>query len=58
MAENRGALERSLATLRGELQELTDWRKQVRKHSREAAVAAAAVGFLVGLVLVPRRRRR
>jgi len=58
MAENRGALERSLVTLRQEVQALTDWRGQVRAHSREAALAAAGLGLLVGLAVIPRRRRR
>jgi len=56
MAENRGALERSLTTLRGEVQALTDWRRQVVHHRREAALAAAAAGLLLGLALLPPRR--
>jgi Protein of unknown function (DUF3618) len=47
----------SVEALRGRVTELTDWRKQVEDHKRELIVAAAAVGFAVGVRLMFRRRR-
>jgi hypothetical protein len=45
---NRQELGQSLERLRGEVTRLTDWRSQLRIHQREAIVAAAVVGFVVG----------
>jgi hypothetical protein len=47
----------SVEALRGRVTELTDWRKQVEDHKRELIIAAAAVGFAVGVRLMFRRRR-
>ena len=47
---NRQALAISIDRLRGEVAEITDWRKQLSQHRREAilgAVIAATSGFLV-----------
>ena len=57
---NRQALAVSVARLRGEVHELTDWRKQLGEHQRPALVSAAITGFLLGggLSLLRRRRRR
>ncbi len=62
---NREELARSLVHLRGEVAELTDWRRQLTLHRREAVIGAAAAGFVlgggiaaVGSVLFGRRRRR
>lgn len=46
--QNRQELGQSLERLRGEVTRLTDWRSQLRQHQREAILAAAVVGFVVG----------
>ena len=46
--QNRQELGQSLERLRGEVTRLTDWRGQLRAHQREAIVAAAVVGFVLG----------
>ncbi len=55
---NRAELEVSLVRLRGEVAELTDWRRQIDLHRRNAMIGAAVVGLMVGGVLFPRRKRR
>jgi hypothetical protein len=60
---NRAELAVSLTRLRGEVAELTDWRKQLRRHQREVLIGAAVAGFVVGGGIaafggVFRRRRR
>lgn len=45
---NRAELAVSLDRLRGEVVELTDWRKQVRAHQREVMIGAAVAGFVIG----------
>jgi uncharacterized protein DUF3618 len=45
---NRKELGSSLEALRGQVEELTNWRKQLAAHQREAIIAAAAVGFVLG----------
>jgi hypothetical protein len=45
---NRQELGQSLERLRGEVTRLTDWRSQLRNHQREAIIAAAVVGFVLG----------
>ena len=62
---NREQLAVSLVRLRGEVSELTDWRKQLNVHRREAVIGAAVAGFVlgggiaaVGWALFGRRRRR
>ena len=52
----RSDLSRSLDTLRGRVNELTDWRRQVREHRRELIVGAAVAGFVVGGLIALRRR--
>jgi len=54
---NRAELEVSLLRLRGEVAELTDWRRQVVLHKRNAMIGAAVAGLVVGNLLFPRRRR-
>lgn len=58
MEVSRGELSRSLVTLRSEVSALTDWRAQVSSHRRQAMLGAAAAGFMIGALLLPRRRRR
>jgi len=62
---NREQLGTSLEALRAEVTALTDWRRQLREHRREALIAAAVAGFVIGGgiagvtgVLFGRRRRR
>lgn len=45
---NRAELALSIDRLRGEVAELTDWRKQVRRHQREVLIGAAVAGFVIG----------
>lgn len=62
---NRQELGVSLERLRGEVAELTDWRKQIVTHRREVMIGAAVAGFVIGgglaglsgLVFGRRRRR-
>ena len=51
--EEREALSTALTSLRSEVTELTDWRKQVNKHKDELIMAGAVVGAVAvaGLVL-------
>ena len=55
---NRAALAVSVAKLRGEVAEITDWRKQLDDHQRPALLGAAVAGFLLGGGLAVFRRRR
>lgn len=45
---NRRELGASLELLRGHVEELTDWRRQLAGKQTEAIIAAAAVGFVLG----------
>jgi hypothetical protein len=45
---NRQELGVSLERLRGEVAELTDWRKQLVVHRREAVIGAVVAGFVIG----------
>jgi hypothetical protein len=53
----RRQLGTSVEALRGRVTELTDWRRQVREHKQQLIIGAAAVGFLVGVRMMRRRRR-
>jgi len=57
---NRMALAVSIEKLRGEVAEITDWRKQLGEHQRPALISAALAGFLLGggMAVFRRRRRR
>ncbi len=62
---NRAELAVSLGTLRSEVAELTDWRKQIAVHQREVMIGAAVAGFVlaggiaaVGGLFGGRKRRR
>ena len=52
----RVELGHSVESLRGRINELTDWRRQVREHQRELVIGAAVAGFLVGGIIALRRR--
>ena len=45
---NRAELAVSIQRLRGEVAEVTDWRKQIREHQREVLIGAAVAGFVLG----------
>jgi hypothetical protein len=45
---NRAELAVSLGRLRGEVAEVTDWRRQIMRHRKQVVVGAAVAGFLVG----------
>jgi hypothetical protein len=45
---NRMELAVSLERLRGEVAEVTDWRKQVARHQTQVMVGAAVAGFVLG----------
>jgi hypothetical protein len=53
----REQLGSSVEQLRGKVTEVTDWKRQAREHKRELIIAAAAVGFMVGMKLMRGRRR-
>ena len=55
---NRAALVVSIAKLRGEVAEITDWRKQLGHHQRPVLIGAAIAGFLLGGGFAGLRRRR
>ena len=60
--ENRIQLAHSLERLRGEVAEITDWRKQIVTHQKQVLIGAAAAGFVLGggiagIVGLFRRRR-
>jgi Protein of unknown function (DUF3618) len=52
----RVELGHAVETLRGRVNELTDWRRQAREHQRELVIGAAVVGFVVGGIIALRRR--
>jgi dienelactone hydrolase len=46
--QNRLELGSSLEKLRGEVEQLTDWRSQLRSHQQQVTVGAGAAGFVLG----------
>jgi hypothetical protein len=54
----RRQLGTSVETLRGRVNELTDWRRQAEEHKQQLMIGAAAAGFLIGARAMLRRRRR
>jgi hypothetical protein len=48
----------SVEALRGRVNELTDWRRQVEEHKQQLVMGAAAVGFFIGARAMVRRRKR
>ncbi|MBI5105970.1 MAG: DUF3618 domain-containing protein [Solirubrobacterales bacterium] len=46
--QNRAELAHSLERLRGEVAEVTDWRKQIRDHQKQVLIGAAVAGFVLG----------
>jgi len=45
---NRTELAHSLVRLRGEVAEVTDWRKQIVTHQKQVIIGAAVAGFVLG----------
>ena len=45
---NRMELAHSLTRLRGEVAEITDWRKQIAQHQKQVLIGAAVAGFVLG----------
>jgi hypothetical protein len=45
---NRTELAHSLVRLRGEVAEVTDWRKQIITHQKQVLIGAAVTGFVLG----------
>jgi hypothetical protein len=46
--QNRQELGTSLEKLRVEVERVTDWRSQLRRHQPQLVAAAAVTGFVVG----------
>jgi hypothetical protein len=46
--QNRLELGHSLENLRAEVEQLTDWRSQLRSHKQQLTIGAAAAGFVLG----------
>lgn len=46
--ETRRELTYSLNDLQGKVRELTNWRRQLAEHKRNAIVGAAVAGFVIG----------
>jgi len=61
---NRSELGLAVERLRGEVAEVTNWRKQINKHRKQILVGAAVAGFVIGggvaatFSLISGRRRR
>jgi len=45
---HRMELAHSLTRLRGEVAEITDWRKQIAQHQKQVLIGAAVAGFVLG----------
>ena len=50
-------LSSSMVALRSRVNELTDWRRQVREHRTELITGAAIAGFVVGGLFAVLRKR-
>jgi transposase-like protein len=55
IVQARHELAGSVEELRGRIEVLTDWRRQLNEHRGAAIVVGVAVGFLVGRRLFRRR---
>jgi hypothetical protein len=54
----RRELGTSVEALRGRVNEITDWRRQVEEHKDQLIMGAAAVGFFIGARAMLKRRKR
>ncbi len=57
LESQRSELSASVEELRGKVNDLTDWRRQVREHRTELIAVAAVAGFVIGGIIALRRRR-
>lgn len=48
----------SMVALRGRVNELTDWRRQIAEHREQLITGAAVAGFVIGGIIALRRRKR
>ena len=48
LESHRRELAVSLERLRGEVAEVTDWRRQLRRHQTPLLIGAAVTGFVLG----------
>jgi hypothetical protein len=48
----------SVLALRGRVNELTDWRRQISEHREQLIKGAAIAGFVIGSMAMLKRRRR
>ncbi len=60
---NRRELGTSIERLRGEIEQLTDWRSKIVAHQKQIVIGAAVAGFVLGGGIAAvgglfRRRRR
>jgi hypothetical protein len=46
--QNRVELGSSIGKLRDEVEQLTDWRSQLRRHQQHLTIGAAGAGFVLG----------
>lgn len=49
MEANREGLSTALTSLKSEVTDLTDWRKQVRDHKQELIAGTAVLGVAIGV---------
>jgi len=45
---NRMELASSIERLKGDVAEVTDWRKQIQQHQKQVLIGAAVAGFVIG----------
>ena len=45
---NRLELASSIERLKGDVAEVTDWRKQIQQHQKQVLIGAAVAGFVIG----------
>ena len=45
---NRQELGQSIHSLKAEVAELTNWRKQLEAHKKQVVIGAAVAGFVIG----------
>jgi multidrug resistance efflux pump len=45
---NRQELGQSIYSLKAEVAELTNWRKQLEAHKKQVVIGAAVAGFVIG----------
>ena len=51
-------LSTAVVALRGRVNELTDWRRQIEEHRETLIKGAAVVGFVIGARAMLKRRKR